>query len=61
MVPYGSLHEPLRLTLPYLPGSMLLLLRSTSQGVEARLAPLRGRCTNGIDYSQPIRASFVKD
>lgn len=39
----------------------LTFLRSTSQGVEARQAFLRGHCPNVYNFSRPIRASIVKE
>jgi len=53
---------PLAVDPPISPGvDALTFLRSTSQGVEARFAPLQGRGPNGFDRSRPIRASFVQD
>jgi len=62
MVADGSPHDTLAVYPPMSPWvDALTFLRSTSQGVEARQAPKRGRCPYGIDYPRPIRASFVKD
>lgn len=63
--PYGRIWISTQTLVVYPPMSpgviALTFLRSTSQGVEARQAYIRGQCPNVENSSRPIRASLVKE